>query len=134
MNNLDKIEVKIFKGYWTISDVKTAPDYLFIFGDNDIKKGKKGQAIIRDEKNTFGIPTKKKPNYELSSYYYDEEYEINILKINFAFSKLDTIIKSKKYKGIILPEDGIGSGLAKLKENAPKTLEYINNKIKLLNY
>lgn len=129
---MSQFEVIIFKGYWTIDDVKKMSDYLFVFGDNDIKKGKKGQAIIRDEHNTIGIPTKKIPNYSLSSYYYDDEYENNIKKINVAFNKIIEIINTKKYKGIVLPEDGIGTGLAKLNENAPKTLEYINKKIEEL--
>ena len=76
------MEIIIFDGFWTVSDVKMAPDYLFIFGDNDIQKGKGGQAIIRDEPNTFGIPTKKQPNNNLNSFYYDVEYDQNIKKID----------------------------------------------------
>lgn len=123
------MEIITFKGYWTINDVQNMNKYLFVFGDNDVKYGKKGQAIIRDEPNTIGIPTKKIPNYNKTSYYYDLEYEDNIKKINDAFDKLDEIIKSGKYVGIVFPEDGIGTGLAKLNENAPMTLKYIEEKI-----
>ncbi len=119
--------VKIFKGYWTINDVRNMSDYLFVFGDNDIKVGKGGQAIIRDEPNTIGIPTKKYPNNKTSSFYYDTEYNENIIKIDNAINNI--IKKSNNYKGIILPEDGFGTGLAKLHINAPKTLEYINKRI-----
>lgn len=125
-------EVLEFNGYWSVEDVRRLKDYLFVFGDNDIKKGTKGQAIIRNEPNTFGIPTKKLPNYNLLSYYYDNEYEENIKKINSAFDQLNALVMTKKYKGLILPKDGIGTGLAKLKENAPKTLEHINQKLKQL--
>jgi hypothetical protein len=51
--------VKIFQEFWSIIDAKNNGDFLFIFGDNDKKIGKKGQAIIRDEINAYGIPTKK---------------------------------------------------------------------------
>jgi hypothetical protein len=44
------------------------------------KRGKKVQAIIRDEPNTFGIPTKKKPYLSPCSYYSDQEYNENIKK------------------------------------------------------
>ena len=124
------MEIIIFDGFWTVSDVKMAPDYLFIFGDNDIQKGKGGQAIIRDEPNTFGIPTKKQPNNNLNSFYYDAEYDQNIKKIDKAIENL--LIEAKNYKGIILPKDGFGTGLAKLHKNAPNTLKYLNNKIKEL--
>lgn len=53
---------KIFEGYWTVNDARSNKNSLFVYGDNDIKKGKKGQAIIRDEPNAIGIPTKKYPS------------------------------------------------------------------------
>jgi len=124
------MEIKIFKGYWTINDVKKMSDYLFVFGDNDIKLGKGGQAIIRDEPNTIGIPTKKYPNNKSNSFYYDTEYEQNIIKIDRAINNI--IKKSQNYKGIVLPEDGFGTGLSKLHINAPKTLAYINQQIEQL--
>lgn len=84
------MEIKIFKGYWTINDVKKMSDYLFVFGDNDIKLGKGGQAIIRDEPNTIGIPTKKYPNNKSNSFYYDTQYEQNIIKIDRAINNIIT--------------------------------------------
>lgn len=123
------MEVIIFKGYWTVQDVRKHSNYLFIFGDNDIRKGKKGQAIIRDELNSIGVPTKKIPNYSPTSYYYDYEFDLNVQKIDDAIQKIKLVLKNKKYRGIILPEDGLGTGLANLKENAPKTLEYLNSEL-----
>lgn len=121
------MEIIIFDGFWSVNDVRLKTEFLFIFGDNDIKKGKGGQAIIRDEPNTFGIPTKKLPNNNLNSFYYDSEYDENIKKIDRAFENL--FVECKKYKGVVLPKDGIGTGLAKLSKNAPKTLSYLNKKL-----
>ncbi len=123
------MQVIIFKGYWTIGDVKSMPNYLFIFGDNDVSKGKGGQAIIRDEINSIGIPTKKYPNNNTNSFYYDSEYDKNIIKIDNAIKKIMITLKTNDYKGIVLPEDGFGTGLARLNTFAPKTLQYINNKV-----
>ena len=123
------MKVIIFKGYWTVSDVQNNKKYLFIFGDNDIEKGKKGQAIIRDEDNAIGIPTKKIPSYSKEAYYYDKDYDDNKYKIDFAINKILNIARNGHFDGIVLPEDGIGTGLANLNLNAPKTLEYINAKI-----
>lgn len=123
------MQVIIFKGYWTIGDVKSMSNYLFIFGDNDISKGKGGQAIIRDEINSIGIPTKKYPNNNTNSFYYDSEYDKNVIKIDNAIKKIMITLKTNNYKGIVLPEDGFGTGLARLNTFAPKTLQYINNKV-----
>lgn len=121
-----------FNGFWTIQDTKTYSDYLFLFGDNDQKIGKRGQAIIRDEPNAFGIPTKKKPYLSPCSYYSDQEYNENVKKIDKAFDELCRKLELGNYKGIILPENGIGTGLAKLPEKAPHTLQYIQSNLELL--
>ena len=63
----------IFKGFWTLEDVASKPDYLLIYGDNDVKRGHGGQAIIRDLPNTAGIPTKKYPNNNPASFYTDTD-------------------------------------------------------------
>jgi len=123
--------VKIWKGYWTLHDVKSHSDYIFIFGDNDIKAGKGGQAIIRGEKNAMGIPTKKFPGYNKSAYYTDDELQMNKNKIDNAVNNIVHKLKNKNmlYKGIVLPEDGLGTGLADLQNKAPKTFEYLNKKV-----
>lgn len=126
--------VETFNGYWSLSDVKNRKDYIFIFGDNDAKIGKGGQAIIRDQENAMGIPTKKYPGFSPKAYYNDEEIEKNIAKIDNSVNNIIYKLKNYKnlYKGIILPEDGLGTGLADLKNKAPKTFEYLNKKIKEL--
>jgi hypothetical protein len=119
-----------FDGFWTSEDCKNNRTAMFIFGDNDRHFGKKGQAVIRDEPNAYGIPTKKYPSLDPSSYYTDDEYEENIRKIDTAFNK---IIKDlDKYDMVYLPSNGVGTGLADLQNKAPKTLEYINNMIATL--
>lgn len=127
------MKVLIFDGFWNIDDTKKYSDYIFIYGDNDIHKGKGGQAIIRDQKNSMGIPTKKFPNNNYSSFYNDDEYEQNKLKIKKAVIDILKKLKTnKKYIGIILPKDGLGTGLSKLPSKAPKTYKYLLNIINKL--
>lgn len=116
-----------YPGFWTRNDVKYRDDCLFIFGDNDIEQGAGGQAIIRGMSNAFGIPTKKYPNNNNNSYYTDNEYDENIKKIDNAISKI--ISESKKYKYIVLPENGLGTGLAQLPIKAPKTFKYLQKRL-----
>lgn len=123
------MKVKYFNGFWTMNDAINNPNCLFIFGDNDIKKGRKGQAVIRDAKNSFGIPTKKKPFYDEDSYYTDDEYDDNIDKIFGEFIYLKLLILNNNYEFIYLPQNGLGTGLAKLPIKAPRTYQFLQEQI-----
>lgn len=115
--------LEIFKSNWTVEDVVNNPNKIFVFGDNNDRVGKGGQAIIRDLPNTAGIRTKKSPNNKPSSFYSDIDFEDNKKKI------LEDVmtIKGHMLFGyiIVLSEGGYGTGLAKLKERAPLTFEYL---------
>src|SRR5216684_649707 len=111
---------------WKVSDVKSRSTSLWLFGDNDLGYGKKGQAIIRGLKNTCGIPTKKKPTMRPNAFYNDKEFEINCQKISKAFKKVRVMLKLYKYESIVLPIAGFGTGLAEMEYKAPKTLLFLN--------
>jgi hypothetical protein len=123
------MKVHIFNGFWKVYDVKKYNNYIFVYGDNDKKHGLGGQAIIRNEINTHGIPTKKCPDCDASSYYTDDEFEENKIKINNAIDTLIKRLESGYYNGIILPENGLGTGLAKLPKKAPKTFQFLNKRM-----
>ena len=125
-------QVIIFKGFWTFKDVQENPTSLFIFGDNDVSKGKGGQAVIRDEPNALGIPTKKLPNMHQNSFYQDSELKDNKEKINISIHKILKEVMKHNYKYIVFPEGGLGTGLSKLPEKAPLTYQYLDNKINAL--
>ena len=113
-----------WKGYWSPQNVREHPRWLFVFGDNDIGQGKGGQAVIRGERNAIGIPTKKCPNdMKPSSFYSDVELEKNKAKIRNAINKIYNVMQH--YDALILPENGLGTGLSDLPKRAPKTYEYL---------
>ncbi|KAF2073552.1 hypothetical protein CYY_005137 [Polysphondylium violaceum] len=118
----------IYKGNWTAKIVQSTPKSLYIFGDNDKKIGRKGQACIRFCKNAIGIPTKKGPYLYESSFYTDDEYIDNVLKIDLHIDKIVKI--SVNYNHIVLPEAGLGTGLAQLNTRAPRTFEYLEKALK----
>lgn len=99
------------------------PNVMFAFGDNLIKKGEAGQAIIRKEPNAFGVPTKKLPSMSPDSFFSDaySEYEAtrNALKRLWAIHL--------NGGAVVLPKSKIGSGLARLHENAPKIAKMIDD-------
>jgi hypothetical protein len=117
------MKVELFNGFWTIDDVKNNPEKIFVYGDNNARVGKGGQAIIRDLPNTIGIRTKKGPSNKPAAFYNDSDYIINCNYITEDAIK----IRSKLLTGskIVFSKDGYGTGLARLKETAPKTYKFL---------
>lgn len=122
-----KKKICIFVGNWNVEQCHENPHSLYIFGDNDVEKGCGGQAIIRKCKNSIGIPTKKYPNNNKTSFYTDEEYDFNCKKILAAIEKI--IKDSLKYDELIFPKNGFGTGFAKLDKFAPQTLKFLDQLI-----
>lgn len=127
--NSPQLKIKYYK-LWTIQDVRNNPDHLFIFGDNDQHKGRGGQAIIRGQQNAFGIPTKKYPSFNNNAFYTDTELIQNKIKIDQAINKI--LASLPKYKVLVFPEDGLGTGLAQLNTKAPLTFKYLNEQLSIL--
>ena len=125
------MEQIIFQKFITRKDIKSHPKRLYIFGDNDQRVGTGGQAKeMRGEPNSIGIRVKKAPKTGKHVYYYDSEIGSNLVKIKEDF---ETIFMHLDNDGIVvIPKDGIGTGLAKLKDNAPLTLNFIDSLIKEL--
>ncbi len=114
------LSAKIF----SVDLVRKNPDKVFLFGDNLKGYGKGGQAIIRDEPNAIGIPTKKAPSMDKTAFFTDAEYTSNKKFIDEAFAKIP------RGKTIVVPKDNLGTGRAQLKTKAPKTWLYLQEKLK----
>lgn len=113
------------------SDLRNNPECVYVFGDNVQRVGKGGQAKeMRGEPNAVGVATKWTPGIDPYAYVFDYDLEDFTVLIDLDFSSL--FQHAKEGKLIILPEDGLGTGLALLKENAPKTLAYLESKIQEL--
>jgi hypothetical protein len=122
------MKIEIHKGNWKIEDVKNNSNKLYVFGDNNARMGKGGQAIIRDLPNVIGIRTKKGPSKKAAAYYKDSEFQQN------SYNILEDILKIKKEAmdgmTIVFAEGGYGTGLSSLKIKAPKTFEYLCQQLK----
>ncbi len=94
------------------------PDAIVVFGDNLAEKGtgpKSGQAVIRNQKNSFGIPTKRLPSMKDNAFFSDLEEEYNVVRDKLVYL-WDQHELGKK---IILPADGLGTGRALLFTKSP---------------
>src|SRR5690606_16956757 len=119
----------VTKQWLTPQLVSSYPNLLFVFGDNTIRKGKGGQAIIRDLPNTFGICTKWYPGMGERDFFSDDdetakmhiEEDINLLK---ALLTHDPLVA-----GIVFPYQGIGTGLSAMAEKCPKLFQHMNERL-----
>lgn len=102
----------------SVSLCRATPESIFVFGCNLKRFGKGGQAVIRDEPNSFGIPTKRYPSWDDWAFFSDEPDEIEAVK-----ESLRELYKLGQNKVIVFPEDGIGTGRAKMKEKSPVAYE-----------
>lgn len=110
-------------------DVRAETDKIFLFGDNLKQTGYGGQAKeMRGEPNAVGIPTKKEPANNQTSFFTDREFEANRQALDEAFRKVPP------NKTVVVPKGGIGTGLAKLEEKAPRTFAYLNEKLATLGF
>jgi len=123
--------IKIWPKWHSVEDLQRNPNDVFLFGDNDRKRGKGGQAQIRGEPNAVGIRTKKRPATTEGSYYDDRNYEQNIKKMKEDFIQAFAAVPLGGF--LIIPKDGLGTGLAELDSRAPKTFAWLREFSEMLN-
>jgi hypothetical protein len=132
----------------TAEYLRSHPNEIFVFGDNNLRKGKGGAAFLRDEKNVYGFITKKYPSNDDDSFYRPDEYEniyweeiqklrnhILIFNGRFMVDKNENIIDTKEIYKIFLISK-LGAGRANryhifeevIEPNIKKDLDYENVK------
>jgi guanylate kinase/8-oxo-dGTP pyrophosphatase MutT (NUDIX family) len=115
--------------WYTEATLKSNRDKLFLFGDNEARKGKGGQAeYCRGKPNAMGIRTKKSPSLKDGAFWTDKNYQENIKMMADDFMA----VFDAGYETIVLPTAGIGTGLAQLKDRAPKTYRWLSSMMKQL--
>ncbi len=112
--------------------IQLNPHILFVFGDNDERWGYGGMAKeFRGEPNAIGIRTKKAPTMILSAFYTDDEFELNVRKIDEDIANILRHMDMDQYTVLYIP-DGVGKGLANLSINAPETYRYLQRRLSQL--
>jgi|GEM_PF-800088 len=101
------------------------PNYGFIFGDNEKRTGKGGQAVIRDEPNAIGVRTKASSR----KFWNDSHMQNSVKMMSEDFLR----VFNGGYDAIVIPVAGIGTGLAELKKRAPLTNRWLQTVMEQLN-
>lgn len=116
--------------YITRKYIQNHPNILFLFGDNDQRRGLGGMAKdFRGEPNVFGIRTKHAPLRAHWAYYTDTDLEKNRASILQDIASV--VRKMQNYRAIWIPKS-LGTGLASLQSTAPRTLEFLKGQLKML--
>lgn len=112
-----------------VQDQRTSA--IFLFGDNMLREGRGGQAReMRGEINTIGVPTKWRPTRRATAYFSDADWDyIGVqLSVKSAFVSAQMFLDAGF--DIVIPTDGLGTGLADLPHRAPRIHAAIEQLIK----
>lgn len=108
-------------------------EVLYLFGDNLAEVGMGGQAAeMRGEPNALGIPTKRTPAMDEASFFTDDDFDWVKNKYDSIFKGIrhrDASCNRTGYSVLVIPADGLGTGLAELPVRAPKIYAYLLLKI-----
>ncbi|MCB2380132.1 hypothetical protein LGH70_21230 [Hymenobacter sp. BT635] len=113
------------------TDLQVNPTTLYLFGDNEQRRGKGGQAIeMRDEPNAVGIRVKRRPRLQEADFWTDAAFEANCRMIEDDLAPVRQHLAAGGT--VVLPEDGIGTGLAQLEQRAPRTFAFLQQALQSL--
>jgi hypothetical protein len=112
-------------------DLKLNPSIKYLFGDNLMRQGLGGQAKeMRGEPNAIGIATKVAPSTGPMSYFSDDMYMEHVKTIlDDMMPAIEHILNGGT---LVIPTDGLGSGLSQLPARAPKVNKALNDLIDYL--
>lgn len=121
----------IFQKMILRDDLSANPDVIYLFGDNDRRSGNGGQAAeMRGEDNAVGIRTKWAPSNTPKSFFSDKDAEEIMGMID---EDLEPVQEHLENGGIVvIPYDGLGTGLAKLESKAPQVAEFLSESLEYL--
>lgn len=106
------------------TDLQANPHILYVFGDNQVRRGLGGQAAeMRGEPNAVGIATLAAPGL----FWSDADRSDNCATIAADMAPLFEALGA--YRTIVFPLDGVGTGLADLANRAPQTFAYLQSRI-----
>ena len=114
------------------ADLRANPTIAFVFGDNMQGIGMGGQAgEMRGEPNAIGLSTKYRPTMDHQAFFSDDDmHSAARVAIDAAFDAIIAWLESGR--DVVIPADGLGTGLSELPQRAPKVLSYIEERISAL--
>jgi len=110
----------IFQKFIYRADLRANPNILYLFGDNLERRGLGGQAKeMRGEDNAIGVATKKAPGMAETDFFADDAFDSNAESIRLDLRRARNHLTNGGL--VVIPLDGLGTGLSELPTRAPKT-------------
>lgn len=121
----------VFQKFIYREDLVANRNIIYLFGDNMERKGFGGQAKeMRGEPNAVGVATKKKPSMFEDSFFSDDDFDLFEER---WMDDIEPVLKHLDLGGlVVIPLDGLGTGLSELPQRAPKIDACIKSSIKLM--
>lgn len=116
------MRIEVTDHWYSKELLQNNPHKIFVFGDNLQRKGKGGQAVIRYERNSFGVATKVKPSTSVGSFF-DDSNPNHYKAIEDDLLELKEIGKDTT---LVFPSGGLGNGLSQMHLRCPKLFSYMN--------
>ncbi len=111
-----------FQKHISRDEVQAHPQKRFVFGDNLQRVGLGGQArAMRGEVNAIGVATKRTPSMFEGAFFKDRPEEIYAVCLDLK--KIDDALREGRT--IVVPSDGLGTGLSELPQRSPMIHEVI---------
>jgi hypothetical protein len=123
------MQIEVKADYYSKKDCQANPMSLYVFGDNTVRKGSGGQAIIRGELNSIGIATKLKPSNSDEEFMSDNDLQENKKIINNDIYRIKELYNNAIYNTIVFPYAGLGTGLSQMQVRCPRTFMYLNERL-----
>lgn len=117
----------VTQSVFSVRDCNANPKSLYVFGDNLMRFGTGGQAIIRYCANSHGVITKRAPNNQPDAYFNDSQ--LDTFKECVDDDIADMLDKAQHYEVVVLPSNGLGTGLSRLPTVAPLCFQYLCDKL-----
>lgn len=122
--------ILFYTGWYSVELVQSNRDVIFVYGDNSLGFGHGGQAVIRDQVNTLGVPTKWAPSNDEYAFYSDACWDRPLVRdrlglIGRSLAAGKTVVIPGTYEQIEL-----GTGLSQLPTRGPDAYAQIRNFIR----
>ncbi len=119
----NKMKIEIQEKWFSLEECAENPSTLYVFGDNMIRRGTGGQASIRAADNSIGLATKRLPTMYDDAFFADREDEFQVVEEDII--NIIREANKEKYDTLVLPADGLGTGLSQMPTKSPSLFEYM---------
>lgn len=113
--------IEVQKEFYSVKQCRENPNKLYVFGDNTDRVGMAGQATIRQEINSIGLATKD----TCGDYFSDVNLAANKMFINQDIFAIKESMENDRYKVLVFPAMGLGTGLSDMQRQCPRTFLYL---------